>query len=556
MPSSTGRRVAVPHPATQVPGPVAAPPPRASARLAVGDAADPLEAEADRVADQVMRMAAGGTAPGLTPGTGARVDRACAACEADDELQRKASGDGGMAAPPIVHDVLAAPGKSLAPATRAFMEPRFGHDFSQVRIHDDAHAAASARSVHALAYTHGADIVFDAGRYAPDTATGQRLLAHELAHTIQQGASARGELQRACGRDAIGTPAGCIESSMAVPDRPRYLFDVSCDDFATGNEADLRADAMAYASGETIEIHGLASEEGDLAFNIALSCARALRARDVINDVLTTRGVTGVRIQIFSHGPQTAGARSADRAVAIVRRTTPVPEPEPEPPMTPAPPACGGLFSDGNSETADPDHDLDQVHHAGEMSPDVTLYDSVGGEPGARLDFWAGFSGGTMFESTTDDDTLFDHFTTGNGARLGFGTTTDMARIIGGAPAFTTFATGFEAAIQAHIASTGTLCGFPGDAYIAAHRPAYFHSPLFAWAVMGGYSRIEARVNPTATGVTIDYRIYDHFGAGVTDAWSALLGLSAMYYLQHFHGVAGTAYTPYIWSVEIERTSP
>jgi len=551
------------------------------AKLEVSDPGDALEIEAERVADEVMRMPEPGAAvPPPMGRSGERVDRACAACTAQDELQRTASDMPGEAVvPQIVHDVLGSPGRPLAPATRAFMEPRFGRDFGNVRIHDDARAGASARAVNALAYTHGSDIVFDAGRYAPDTDAGKHLLAHELTHTIQQGfapalagpspdapgggpdasiariavvqrAAKIDQIQRSCGREEIGTPAGCTGSSMVVPERPRYLFQTSCDEFLTGNELDLRTDARSIQQGETVEVHGLASEEGPVDFNIPLSCARALRASAVIEDVLAARGITA-RILVFSHGPQTSGPRTADRAVAIIRRS-PTPEPEPEP----TPPACGGLYSDGNSETADPDHDLDQVHHAGEVSPDVWFYDHIGGESGALTDFRVGFFGGTIAESTSDDDTLFDHFVSGSGGRLDFATPSDMARIIGGASAFTTFADGFERALNSHIATTGTLCGFDGDTYIRAHRPGYFHDPLFAWAVMGGYSRIEARVSQTASGVTVRYKIYDHFGAGVTDASSYLLGLSAMYYLQHFHGVPGRAYTPFIWSVEIQRTSP
>src|SRR5262249_20343241 len=68
-----------------------------------------------------------------------------------------------------------------------FMEPRFGHDFSQVRVHADAKADASARAIGALAYTVGRDVVFRAGRYAPLTSAGRQLIAHELAHVLQQG---------------------------------------------------------------------------------------------------------------------------------------------------------------------------------------------------------------------------------------------------------------------------------------------------------------------------------------------------------------------------------
>jgi hypothetical protein len=93
-------------------------------------------------------------------------------------------------APPVVHEVLRSPGRPLDAYTRAFMEPRFGHDFGKVRVHSDAKAGESARTVDALAYTVGQDIVFGAGQYAPGTIPGQRLLAHELAHTVQQSSGA------------------------------------------------------------------------------------------------------------------------------------------------------------------------------------------------------------------------------------------------------------------------------------------------------------------------------------------------------------------------------
>jgi hypothetical protein len=106
-------------------------------------------------------------------------------------LQRSALGRGSVvSAPPAVHNVLNSPGRPLDAGIRASMEPRFGHDFSRVRVHADARAAESARAVDALAYTVGRDVVFGAGQYAPATAQGQKLLAHELAHVVQQGDAA------------------------------------------------------------------------------------------------------------------------------------------------------------------------------------------------------------------------------------------------------------------------------------------------------------------------------------------------------------------------------
>ncbi|MBD2520091.1 DUF4157 domain-containing protein [Nostoc sp. FACHB-973] len=88
--------------------------------------------------------------------------------------------------PPIVHEVLRSPGQPLDSHTRAFMESRFGHNFSQVRVHTDVKAAESAQAVNALAYTVGQDVVFGAGQYAPGITAGKKLLAHELVHTLQQ----------------------------------------------------------------------------------------------------------------------------------------------------------------------------------------------------------------------------------------------------------------------------------------------------------------------------------------------------------------------------------
>ena len=100
--------------------------------------------------------------------------------------QRSTSETQRSEAPPIVYDALRSPGQLLDPDTRASMESRFGHDFSRVRVHIDAQADESAQAINALAYTVGRDIVFAAGQYAPETTKGRRLLAHELAHVMQQ----------------------------------------------------------------------------------------------------------------------------------------------------------------------------------------------------------------------------------------------------------------------------------------------------------------------------------------------------------------------------------
>lgn len=103
--------------------------------------------------------------------------------------------------PPSVHRVLSSTGAPLDAGTRTFMEARFGQDFSRVRVHTDERASEAAYGVHARAFTVGHDVVFAAGRYAPQSAAGKRLLAHELTHVVQQRGAvpAQGEYQ-------IGSP--------------------------------------------------------------------------------------------------------------------------------------------------------------------------------------------------------------------------------------------------------------------------------------------------------------------------------------------------------------
>jgi hypothetical protein len=140
--------------------------------------------------------------PALTPARTARLQRACACgqvpgsggkcdeCEKKKKspvMQRASSGGPQPASlPPSVNQVLGSSGRPLDDSTRSHMESRFGHDFSGVRIHDDSLAAESASAVNAKAYTVGQDIAFASGQYNPQTHAGGHLLAHELAHTIQQ----------------------------------------------------------------------------------------------------------------------------------------------------------------------------------------------------------------------------------------------------------------------------------------------------------------------------------------------------------------------------------
>jgi hypothetical protein len=155
---------------------------RLQRNLTIGSSNDPLEHEADRVADQVL---AGPSRSDLS--------------RVPISIQRHTSAGTQQyqEAPPSVGRTLATPGRPLDAPIRRDMETRFGHDFSQVRVHDGPEAGQSARDVGAQAYTVGRNIVFGAGLFAPATTAGRRLLAHELTHTIQQVATAGAPLRRA-----------------------------------------------------------------------------------------------------------------------------------------------------------------------------------------------------------------------------------------------------------------------------------------------------------------------------------------------------------------------
>nr|WP_320191455.1 DUF4157 domain-containing protein [uncultured Desulfobacter sp.] len=152
-------------------------------KLLINTPGDKYEQEANRLAEHVMRMPE------------PQVQRKCSAqgCKDEDDekkpLQTKPASAGEAGAQvdhPLIRSVQASPGQPLDATTRSFMEPRFGQDFSGVRVHTDRLAAESARAVNARAYTVGRDVVFGEGQYAPGYEEGRRLIAHELVHVGQQ----------------------------------------------------------------------------------------------------------------------------------------------------------------------------------------------------------------------------------------------------------------------------------------------------------------------------------------------------------------------------------
>lgn len=210
-------------------------------KLIIDRTDDKYEHEADRVADQVMRIPEP-QAQEVTPVSGQthtiQIQRTCPECKEEEEkdkliqtkplsdritplVQRQVDeeekeeeilqskgihGKSSKASTHLQEQIQSMRGgQPLPESVRTFFEPRFGHDFSQVRVHTEQRAAEKAGAINAVAYTTGQDIVFGTGQYSPQTEGGQRLLAHELTHVVQQKRSIQLSIQRKGPRtDAFG----------------------------------------------------------------------------------------------------------------------------------------------------------------------------------------------------------------------------------------------------------------------------------------------------------------------------------------------------------------
>jgi hypothetical protein len=277
-----------------------------SSTLEITQPGDAFEADADRLAERVMR-----TAP----------DNAAAT---------------GIAAGPAATHSGAQP---LDPQTRAFMEPRFGFDFSQVRIHTGDDAAASAQSVDARAYTVGEDVVFGRDQYNPAVADGRRLIAHELAHVVQQRsglqviARDRPQLPPVSGADtpqtlaerAPGVLRSVITRTLGLWGAPNLTADAGFaadlgDRAVRALGADVTADQKAEIMRRAETVAALTATAGGKSFGIpaALRAIGSLHATAQGNDSLpgvqTSYGLEYLRMvtagDIADHFAEAVGASS------------------------------------------------------------------------------------------------------------------------------------------------------------------------------------------------------------------------------------------------------
>ncbi len=327
------------------------------AKLTVNTPGDVYEQEADRIADQVIRMPEPVAAtPPISPGSGSgeHLQRSCACggtcadCTAHGEeqlqqhVQRKeapairwhsghAAPGGAFEAPASVYEVLRSPGEPLDAATRTFMEPRFGRDFTGVRVHAGTNAARSALQVRAQAYTVGQHIVLDREAHAPGSTAGRQLLAHELTHVVQQSNQPAVFPTPAAGRGisatSIGSPRvqrqgrhfapGTREVTIEVPwkaDPDKFYFRLMDAILASKAFRGALPEDFTYASSRETPLQIMAYKFHE-------------------NYEMNHAGIkNGERIKL-----QFSAAYDPDKETFISKRLAVIVKPAPEPPPQPAP---------------------------------------------------------------------------------------------------------------------------------------------------------------------------------------------------------------------------
>lgn len=230
-----------------------------------------LEREADRAASDVLR----GGAP---------------------DISQRAGGGGSL-------DLSQSSGRPLDPGQREMLGAQFGHDFRDVRIHADARAAEQARESRARAMASGNDIVFAPGEYAPDTVAGQELLAHELAHTVQQSRGSLDVQHKPTEEKKQGIGVRPPEEPFTVSDgkgdeEEHFLFPA---DSATPEPAavkKLQALLKPHTGTLIVDIHGYAGPEGDASYSTNLAAHRAAAIERIILPLLPK----GSQVELYSHG--------------------------------------------------------------------------------------------------------------------------------------------------------------------------------------------------------------------------------------------------------------
>lgn len=236
-----------------------------------GPGASALEREADCAAADVLR---GGAA----------------------HVGQRAAGGGGL-------DLSQSSGRPLDPGQREMLEAQFGHDFREVRIHADAHAAEQARDNGARAIASGNDIAFAAGEYAPGSSEGSRLLAHELAHTVQQSNGQADVQHQPTEEKRQGIGARPHEEPFTLAEgkgdeEEHFLFAPGSATPAAGALKTLQTLLKPHTGTLIVDIHGYAGPEGDASYTSNLAAHRAAAIERLILPLLPK----GSQVELYSHG--------------------------------------------------------------------------------------------------------------------------------------------------------------------------------------------------------------------------------------------------------------
>lgn len=311
------------------------------------------------------------------------LQRKCGGCrEKDRILQRSAFGSAPETLQPIVHDVLRSPGSLLDASTRAFMEPRFRYSFANVKVHNDSGAGKSAQMMGARAYVVGEHMVFGKGEHSPMTDPGRRLIAHELAHVVQQqsifgrpaiaasmhvsDSSDAGEREAEAVASAVISAGGCGKAAQGIHhiepciqrlgDRSKVPRGLECEvatdspavplenlmfanekySLDTDQKRDIDNFVMnwnAAGVGGEVRVDGYASRPGTDEFNWRLSCNRALAVAAELKSPSSGRErVPAGSIRTIAHGETDEfGPESMNRRATIYSLLS-----MPQEPKTPA----------------------------------------------------------------------------------------------------------------------------------------------------------------------------------------------------------------------------
>jgi hypothetical protein len=458
----------------------------------------------------------------------------------------------------------------------------------------------SAKAVNALAYTVGRDVVFGYGQYAPHSTAGRRLMAHELTHVLQQEGSDspslslrdetphdlwEGEaerfaervislpeedkgagpevtpitksIQRACGPKDIQSVGGpdCPALEGDILGDP-FLFRLGCDTLRTDTsppeETRLRQYIARVTPGETLEVHGFASEEGDPNFNEALSCARAVKARSILLAELARAGISAT-IEIYKHGA-TAGNRPDRRSVVIKSSAA-----TPSPPLGLTVLPCSSLpHLIGSRGACGTGRDFSYADFPAlgitdtlKVAPfrsqnDLVLLTIFTTELGAL----AGSTGSSMIS----------RFSAGSGATFIHGTTSLLSILALASGTFrralASVRTAIHSSLQAQ-ASTGTVdCNSLAIPATAVPRIYFtFSDGSVLKAAIGGTQGLEVFVTSFSLppggntySLTLQFVICDDFGVDESDLYSP--GLISFWILQHER----FGYRPFVNEIIVEDT--